>query len=111
MHNDSNTRNGSSCWCNTQILLLSGQEDPLQQGGDSAVVVPSPLHSEVDKEGTLSPGSDENNILDTSTCTATASASLQNSMLENDDAFVTLNPQVDDINLDASSEHSVVDPN
>ena len=62
MHNDNNTRNGSSCWCNTQILLASGQEDPLQQGDESAVVV----CLELDKEGTSSPRSDENKILDTS---------------------------------------------
>ena len=90
--------------------MLSGQEDPLQQGNDSAAVAPSLQYSQLDKEGTLSPGSDDDNILDTSTWTATASASLQNPLLENDDTFVTLNPQVDDVNLDASTEHSVVEP-
>ena len=56
----------------------------------------------VRQECALSPGSDENDILDTSTCTATASASL----LGND---VIPNPLVDDVNLDASFD-PVVEP-
>ena len=59
-----------------------------------AAVLSSPRQcSELDKEGTLSPQSHENDILDTSTCitTVTASDSLQDLLLENEDVFVQHN--------------------
>ena len=40
----------------------------------------------------------------------TASNSVQDPLLENEDIFVTTNPEVDDVDLDASSKQPVVEP-
>ena len=78
---------------------------------DSAVVTvstsSSPQRCELHNEGTLSPGSpDENDSLDTSTCTVTAPTSPQYNLLEKDDTFLTSTVQTfDNAELDASSEH------
>ena len=97
-----------ACRCNTKFCSL-GHEDPLQQDDDGvAAVSSSPLTqcSELDKEGSLSPQS--YNTLDTST----SSDSLQDPLLEeNEDIFVTTNPEVEDVHSDASSEQpTVVEP-